>query len=223
MTEIADLRTTPRFVLDPPFEGSFRGEPVRIFNIAEDGLQIEVRQRIEKGAWGELRFSLPTSPRVMRVEARVKWCRAAKGAGPAYSWPFRCGLAVQGVHALTLDSLSQLLELELLRLDEDSLERKREILQQKATDLDPVLPRAAEVPSIATLSSLIEAKRSAMAELTRNAEMLPRLAEAGRRNLALETGEQPAYDDEILAVWEYLHRCAPPRMIALAFDVDSGD
>lgn len=223
MSEIADLRSAPRFVLEPPLEGSFNGEPVRIFNIGEEGVQIESRQKMPRGAWGELRFSLPTSPRVLRIDVRTKWCRAAKSAGPAFSWPFRCGLEAEGVHALTLDSLSQLLELEMLRLDNDSLERKRAILQQKAADLDPVLPRAPERPSIGTLSSLVEAKRQAMFELTRNADLVPRLAEAGRQNLARETGEVATYEDEILAVWEYLHRCAPPRMIALAFDVDSGD
>ena len=219
---VSDLRSAPRFILDPPLEGSFRGEPVRIFNIGEEGVQIEVKSRVERAEYGELRFSLPTSPRVLRVYGRVKWCRPARGGGPAYSWPFRCGLAIEGIHTLTLDSLAQLIELELAKLDRNSLERKRELLQKTALNLDPDLPRSEQTPIISTLSALVEATRSASSELSRNPAAISRLAEAGRRNLQAESGEALAYEDEILAVWEYLHRCAPPRMIALAFDIDSG-
>lgn len=217
--EVEDLRKKPRFVLEPPLEGSFRGESVRIYNIAEDGVQIETRERVQRSDSGDLRFSIPTSPEVLRVYGRVKWCRAAKGRGPAYTWPFRCGIEVQGLHALTLETLAQLLELEMAKPDAASMERKRELMGRAKTS-DDGLPRAPEPPIVNALSGLMDAVRGALAFLGKQPAAIPRLAAAGRVHLRATQNEVGDYEDEILAVWEYLHRCSPPRLIALVFDLD---
>lgn len=216
--QVRDSRRKPRFLLDPPLEGSYRGEAVRIYNIGEDGVQIETRERVLKGDTGELRFSLPTSPKVMRMYGRVKWCRAARTSGPAYSWPFRCGVEVEGVHALTLGTLAELIELEMAVPDASSLERKKKLAAKVPAHEQDGLPRATERPSVETLSSLIDAVRSALAALARRSEAIPKLAAVARQS----GGRSMDYSDEILAVWEYLHRAAPLNMIALVFDLDSG-
>lgn len=219
--EVQDSRRKPRFLLDPPLDGSYRGEPVRIYNIGEDGVQIETRERIIKNDSGELRFSLPTSPRVMRMYGRVKWCRTARTSGPAYTWPFRCGIEVQGVHALTLGTLAQLIELEMAVPDAASLDRKKRLMEQQAPPGKDDLPRAAETPCVDTLSELIDAVRNALAALARQREAIPKLADVARGKVPA-ADQDACYGDEILAVWEYLHRCTPPKMIALVFDLDAG-
>ena len=219
--DVQDSRRKPRFLLDPPLEGSYRGEPVRIYNIGEDGVQIETRERIIKHDSGELRFSLPTSPKVMRMYGKVKWCRTARTSGPAYTWPFRCGIEVQGVHALTLGTLAQLIQLEMATPDAASLERKKKLLSQTQGPETDDLPRAPEVPQLDTLSALIDAVRGALATLARQREAIPKLAAVARPHVSMDD-QGSCYGDEILAVWEYLHRCTPPKMVALVFDLDTG-
>lgn len=220
-TSAEELRHALRFLLEPPLEGTFNGEPVRIFNIGEEGLQIELRHQIRESDAGEILFSLPATPRLFRVSARVRWCHAAKDSSRDDAWPYRCGLEVEGMTAATLRSLGELVELELARADTRSLERRKQLLQQPAGDLDPRLPRAASPPALNTLGGLVEAVRGALAELTREPGTIHQLAEAGRRDLR-KAGEPDEYVDEVLAVWEYLHRCTAPRMIAMVFDLDPG-
>jgi PilZ domain-containing protein len=64
-----DLRTGPRFFLNPPIHGSANGTPARVIDVGAKGLRIELRQRIEPGSPVEVVF------KSFRIRGTVLWCQ----------------------------------------------------------------------------------------------------------------------------------------------------
>ena len=208
--DVKDLRRGPRFILDQPIAATYEGQPVEIYNIGETGIQFEHRQRIHRGTFGELRFSLPISPRVIRLQGRVAWCRMARKEDALSVWPFRCGLRVEGLHALTIESLAEMLKARLLRPDRDSLERKRKLALSRPAEGRSEPPP----PPPVTLEECITRVQIARAELRRDPGAA-RLAAAEGKTAWIGAGES----DELIAVWQKLGRVIDPALIAVVFDL----
>lgn len=214
--EVTDSRRTPRFILDPAIPGTFNGVPVMIYNIAEGGVQFEHKERLSRFVYGDLLFSLPISPRVIRLGGHVAWSRVARKGGELQPWPYRCGLRVENLHALTIDTLAQLLRVKSVRPDRDSLERKRKILLERQREqlMTPGLAPEEVPPPPLTLEECIERVQSARRHLRRNADIARELAASGRREW-----REGAASDETIAVWQQLRHSVDPALISLVFDL----
>lgn len=211
--EVTDARRGPRFLLEPPIEGAFNGDGVSIYNIGENGIQFEHRTAIPPGTHGELRFSLPHSPRVIRFFGRVTWCRMAKKPGSRVSWPYRCGVRIEGLHNLTLDTLAKLLRAKLIRPDRDSLERKKKLLgSRKSTRRETTSVMPFEAPL--TLEECISRVQTARARLAGDPQLMRSCLVEGR---AAWPGEPES--DEIIATWHLLGGSTSPELVVMVFDL----
>lgn len=211
--EIEDFRKGPRFIVEPPIRGSLNGEPVEIYNIGEWGIQVEGRSKVARGSYAELRFALPISERVVRLEARITWCRQAKKSG-TLDWPYRCGLRIEGLSAFTVESLAQLLRARVVRPDRDSLERKRQLAREqrllRAADEKPAPPP----PPPVSLDDAIARVQEARTILRSHPELLTAHAKQGRA--ACDAREASL---EVVAIWSYLEGIIDPSIIAVVLDL----
>lgn len=207
-------KRSPRFQLDPPIEATFGSERVIIYNIGERGIQIEYPGKVAPDTMDTLRFSLPTSPRVIRARARVLWCRASKKDDPLKSWPYRCGLQLDGVAALSLETLAQMIELSVARpLPSIPRTEPTRPVQRESEEL----PRASWVPSpplsLEQTMALVQSARGELARLT--SAQRAALAAEGRR---LGTG---AFGEEIFEIHAYLRHAIEPRVISMVLDISA--
>jgi len=206
-------KRSPRFQLDPPIEATFGAAPVIIYNIGERGIQIESPGKVAPNTSDTLRFSLPTSPRVIRAQARVLWCRAAKKDDPLKS-SYRCGLQLDGVAALSLETLAQMIELSVAR-PMPSIPKTQ--ATRPAQRQPEELPRASWVPSppmsIDQTMALVQSARGELARLT--SAQRAALGAEGRR---LGTG---AFREEIFEIHAYLRHAIEPRVISMVLDISA--
>lgn len=214
-SEVVDSRRTPRFILSPAIPGTFNGEPVLIYNVAEGGVQFEHKEKLTRFTYGDLLFSLPISPRVIRLGGHVAWSRMAKKTNDLQPWPYRCGLRVENLHALTIDTLAQLLRSKSVQPDRQSMERKRKLMLERQRE-QVVTPGVVldEVPPPLTMEECIERVQSARRQLKHNPDIAQELAQSGRR----EWREAPA-SDELIAVWQQLRHSVHPALISVIFDL----
>lgn len=207
-------KRSPRFQLDPPIEATFGTERVLIYNIGERGIQIESPGKVDTNTLDNLRFSLPTSPRVIRARARVLWCRVAKKDDPLQSWPYRCGLQLDGVPALSLETLAQMIELSLAR-PMPSVPRAETARPDRRQAEE--LPRASWVPSpplsLEQTMALVQSARGELARLSR--AQRAGLAAEGRR---LGSG---TFSEEIFEIHAYLSHAIEPRVISMVLDISA--
>lgn len=210
--EVEDFRKSPRFIVEPPIRATLNGEVVEIYNIGEWGIQFEGRTRPLRGSYAELRFALPLSERVVRLEGRIAWCRQATKRG-TLDWPYRCGLRVEGLSAFTIESLAHLLRARVVRPDRDSLERKKQLARQQRL-LSAVDDEPASTPPPVSLDDAIARVQEARAVLRGHADLLTRHAKTGRA-ACTERGASL----EVVAVWDYLGRVVDPAIIAVVLDL----
>jgi hypothetical protein len=212
---VSESRRTPRFILDPAIPATFEDIPVLIYNIGESGIQFEHKQKIQRFQWGEVRFALPISPRVIRLQGRVTWCRMARGSDPLQPWPYRCGLAVEGLHALTIDTLAGLLRSKSARPDRNSLERKKKLLLERQSE-EVILPGSVveTIPPPLTMEECINRVQSARSELRRDPANAALMLSSGQ----LAWRDAPA-SDEVVAVWQQLRQSVDPALISVVFDL----
>ena len=64
-----DLRSGPRFFLNPPIHGFANGNAARVLDVASKGLRLELRRMIEPGERVEVAFG------PMRLRGTVLWCQ----------------------------------------------------------------------------------------------------------------------------------------------------
>lgn len=207
-------KRSPRFQLDPPVDATFGAQPVVIFNIGERGIQIETPAKVAPNTLDTLRFSLPTSPRMIRAQARVLWCRAAKKEDSLKSWPYRCGLQLEGIAALSLGTLAQMIELAIAR-PMPSLPKVQPARPEQRQSQE--LPRASWVPSppisLDQTMALVQSARGELSRLT--SAQRAALGAEGRR---VGTG---AFREEIFEIHAYLRHAIEPRVISMVLDISA--
>jgi hypothetical protein len=217
LPEVHDARRGPRFIVDPPIQAVLGSHQVQIYNIAEGGIQIEVPEKLPRSMYAEIRFSLPISPRVIRLEARVAWCRQARKDGLATAWPYRCGLRIEGLTAFTVESLAALLRAHVVRPDRNSLERKRRLIEERRRanlTLAPEPPARPALPPPITLEDCIARVQAARAVLRNDLALSAHSLAAGRRAW---TG--PDANAEVIAIWQYLDRVVDPSIVSVVLEL----
>ena len=213
---VEDFRRSPRFIVEPPIPAVLGTHHVQIYNIGESGIQVEVAEKLQRGLYAEMRFSLPISPRVVRLEGRIAWCRQAKKNDFTQQWPYRCGVRIDGLTAFTIESLATMLRTKIVRPDRDSLERKRRMLEerQRASALALAPEPAPSVPPPATLDECITRVQAARVMLRNDMSLSVRSLAAGRS--AWTGGEASA---EVIAIWQHLGRLVDPAIISVVLEL----
>ncbi len=71
-----NLRTTERFLIDPPLSGQFGSKPVSVCDISVKGARVRHAHVLEMGAKAMLRLALEGRPAPVSLEAVIVWTQA---------------------------------------------------------------------------------------------------------------------------------------------------
>lgn len=210
---IKESRVHDRFVAVPPLSANMGRSPISICDLGAEGLQIEHSEPLRPHDQCTISFEDPWKRSTIELEARILWTRVFKD--PSGHYLYRSGVKV-GSPATLKQALNSLLQKGAARLDEESLERKRRTLEERANDvLGQMFVRAAGATASERLltQAQIASIHHAADRLNANPDEAKRWAVLARfavnndpRHIAIRNGN---VDDEFLAVWEYLDEAIP--------------
>lgn len=214
---IKESRVHDRFVAEPPLSANMGRSPIAICDIGAEGLQIEHSEPLSPHDQCTISFQDPWKRSTIDLEARILWTRLFKDSSGHYR--YRSGVKV-GASAALKQALNSLLQRGAARPDEESLERKRRTLEDRA---DEVLGQMFVRPARVTVSerqltpAQIASIHHAADRLYANPDEARRWAVLARfavnndpRHMAIRSDD---VDDEFLAVWEYLDEAIPVSFI----------
>jgi hypothetical protein len=218
---ITDSRSAARFKIDEPLHGSFANADVVIQDLAESGVQVEHAEPLRLATTG--RLALKLGEMAVTVPAIVIWSRLSQTANAKGKLLYRSGLRLEANLEQFAQVINTLAGSGLLRPDHESLERKKQKVQDKQEQLAS-RPSVMPIPQVATIAPdqllLIQHARE---RLQTNSEEAVKwynrakysLSEEGHRIVDEVTIQ---HRDEVLAVWEYLERSIDIMTIARAFE-----
>jgi CheY-like chemotaxis protein len=209
---VADSRSAPRFVAEPPIPGSFGAIGMRIVDLAERGAQIEHDEPLKLAASGRLMIA---SSFPMELRARVVWSKLLNLPGRA---TYRSGLVIEEKQEIVSHALKVLVRDGKARMDGLSLDRKKQAALERELKRGKKKPR---LETIAVSADDILLVRQARERLRLNAQDATRWYNRARHTIAVglakDLDERTAHRDEVVAVWEYLDRSMSLTEIARVF------
>jgi CheY-like chemotaxis protein len=211
---VADSRSAPRFVADPPIPGSFGAIGMRIVDLAERGAQIEHDEPLKLAASGRLMIA---SSFPLELRARVVWSKLLSLPGrPTY----RSGLVIEEKQEVVSRALKVLVRDGKAKMDALSLDRKkRSARERELRRAARAGKKTAQPPSLSPDDILLV--RQARERLRLNAEEATRWYNRARYSTASgetnDLDERAPYRDEVVAVWEYLDRSMILPAVARVF------
>ena len=135
--EIIELRKGDRFVATEPVSGTFGPVDVVIVDLSLSGAQLSHPQPLRIGTRGKLTFH--RGDITATVVAHVVWSHLSKtGSGMSYV----SGLKLDSVEPQYGMALNSLLRAGVLRKDTDSLDKKKERMQEREAMRKSQMPRA---------------------------------------------------------------------------------
>ena len=206
---VEDLRSSDRYILTEKLAGSFGSVQVVLIDIGEQGVQIEHAQPLRLATTGRLWFKHAGVS--VSLHAFVVW---SKLSGRQY----RSGLRIDEAAAEFVSTLETLEEHGIIRKDDDSLNRKRQRIEEreKAKSGQPVMKHVPQEPDISPDQVLlIQHARKRLKDNFDEAQKWYSRAYFSLRT----TGEATKYPEDVLAVWEYLERSVPLPIIKRVFDM----
>jgi hypothetical protein len=216
MPEPQELRTADRFDLAPPLEGLFGNATVTIHNVGVRGVQVEHSDPLRLGLEARLTTSVPEWPEKIDLRGRVVWSRLSKRPDVGGKYLYRSGIRFNEDVYFSPKALGQLARAGVARLDQRSLERKREALlrrdQQRATHSTKAAQRV-EISADHLL--LVQHARN---QLQMNPTEAQKWYQRARFSPAVLDGTQLPYREDVVAVWEYLGRTVDIEIVAAAFE-----
>lgn len=192
--KIFDARRATRWVVDPPLPARLGRTAISICDFGEAGLQIEHDEALTTKR-APLRWTVDGAGVTLELESEVLWTRLLPSVTepPRYRYRSGIGIGERDARAVRL-TLERLVEHGSARLDADSLERKRRVVESRAE------ARADSAPELAATT---EAKILAVhSGLAREPENLRRWEAIGRKRLPVPSGAGATA--EVIAVWEAL-------------------
>lgn len=220
MTDVHELRSYERYVLDDPLIGSFGSAEVHVIDLGEQGAQIEHALPLRVATVA--RFWFKRAHIAVSVQALVVWSRLSKHKAPDGKLLYRTGLRVEEGAEDFASAIAQLSEKDLIHRDAESLERKRKQREERAMakNASPTMRMIrtdTDVPPDQAL--LIEHARERLRSNPDEAQKW-----YSRAYFAIRQGQTPLaaeltnYREDVLAVWEYLERSVPLTVIARVFE-----
>jgi len=213
---VADSRSAPRFVAEPPIPGSFGAVGMRIIDLAERGAQIEHDEPLKLAANARLMIA---SSFPLELRARVVWSKLLNLPGrPTY----RSGLVIEEKQEIVSRALKVLVRDGKAKMDALSLDRKKRAARERQ---DRRAAKAAK--SSAQVSSLnpddVLLVRQTRERLRINASEATKWYNRARHSMAVgeakDLDERAPHRDEVVAVWEYLDRSMNLQAVARVFSL----
>jgi hypothetical protein len=215
-TRIEEMRSTDRFDVFAPIEGTWKSEPVLIENLSARGARIETMRRLDADSAGVLSFEVPGGNLSVSVNAKVAWS-AMKSVDPS---TFRNGLFIDEKPELLRLAIGQLCQDGRASLDTISLGLKLKVIRARARQLAPSY-KSVETAGVPTEQYvLIQCVRE---ELRLNPDEAMHWYRRARLTISdpATRAAAPAIADhpDALAVWEYLDRSIDPSIIGRTFEL----
>ena len=220
-------RSSYRFRVQEPLQGSFGAIPVSIRDLSETGIQIEHTQALPRGFSGTLSYSIPGGKKEINLHAELRWSEVAGDRGNT----FRSGVAVdQNTEALS-SSLDLFIRKGIARLDRGKPEKTTHpVAGYAASDAASgfviadghLATPTLEQPDQEVTFDEIRVVEQARERLASSFEESLRWYNRGRYALAEESVQKAVagirHREDVLAVWEFLGRTLDIATIARAFD-----
>lgn len=210
--EVSDARSEDRYRVQLRLEASFGGTDVVLVDLGEHGAQVLHPVPLKLGAIARLTFMAPPSNQQVRVHGTVVWSRMSAKPDAAGRRNYSSGIRIDDPDNSLPTLLPRMVEVNALRLDNLSLEKKRKVLldKEKARQM-PGLKMVGQRPRMPDDVILLVRQ-------TRN-RLQDNPAEAvkwyNRAKFSLDqSGVQIHQRDEVLAIWEYLERSIEIEIIA---------
>ena len=127
--QVSDLRAAERFVPNEPITGCFGSSDVSLLNIGPGGVKISHSHPLRIGTRG--RFWFRHGELTITVQARLVWSHLSKDPANGGTLAYHSGLHVEGSDPVLADALQTMLARGVLRQDLESLEKKRQRLEER--------------------------------------------------------------------------------------------
>ena len=218
-SDVEELRSVKRFVIDPPLRGAFANVDITIDDFGERGVQAEHAGPIKLGSVSRLVFTIPMTQEVVRIEARVAWSRLSKKPDANGKYLYRSGLRVEGDSDVMKATLARMVHFSMARSDTSSLDKKRKALVERARSraaspvLKPMTSRGPDIPP-----DQIMLIRQARARLQAMPEEAVKWYNRVRYSQANAGDPVHKHRDEVVAIWEYLERTIDINVITRVLD-----
>lgn len=218
--EIAELRSTERFVFTEPVPGSFGAASVEVTNVSSRGAQIEHAQPLRLGLRARLWFK--RGDITVTVQALTIWSHLSKTPNAHGKYLYQSGVRIEHDDPEFDQALQQLLDRAAITPDSASLEKKKrkaleKIAQKNGRPIVKLLRPEIDIPPDQQL--LIEhARKQLLADPVEAQRWYQRAKYAiteGGANIAADAIRNR---EDVLAVWEYLERSVEISTIAIAFE-----
>ena len=127
--QVKELREAERFVVTEAVTGSFGAAEVVVLNIGERGVKISHPQPLRIGTRGRLNFRHRNVNAA--IPARVVWSHLSKDPNAGGKLVYHTGLHIEAGDTSLSAALHSMLQLGLLRQDLESLDRKRQLAEER--------------------------------------------------------------------------------------------
>lgn len=214
---VVECRTEDRYSVTRRVEGRLAGVDVVVVDMALHGAQLRHSTPIKPRSTVRLAFSAQGCETRISLPARVVWSRLAEKAAPGGERPYCSGVRLEDPEGTMASMIGQLLNVKAARLDKDSIERKRTVVEkrERSKQQPDIKFFGANVPRVPDDVILLvrQTRRRLQANPAENVRWLNR----ARYSLD-EAGVQIHHRDDVLAVWEYLNRSVGLDIIARVLD-----
>lgn len=209
---IDEERSEQRFEILRRIEGNLGKVEVVFRDIGDHGMHVQHTLPIRLGTEAQLRFSVPDSDLSVLLTGLVVWSRFES---PGDTRPYHSGVRVDDPEQVLRRVLDSLHASRGVRLDEESMARKKKSLEEKARARQA--PRLRQVGAQRIPDDVILLVKQARQRLQGNPAEMVRWFNRAKFSLN-EVGGQIHERDDVLAVWEYLERSVELSIIARVLD-----
>jgi hypothetical protein len=215
MQTVKEHRGADRFVVIEPLPGSFGAAAVTILNMAHQGVQIEHAQPLRLSTRARLWFKHGAV--AASVQGKVLWSHLSHSTDENGKLLYRSGIRIDEDMKPFTDAMEKLAFSGLIRLDVESLDRKRKRLEE--------LERARIGTPTVTLMRGVEATipsdrvlliQQARERLQANPDEALKWYNRAKFSTTDETVLH--HREDVLAVWEYLDRSVDLATIQRVID-----
>ena len=217
--DITDLRNSDRYFVTEKLSGSFGSASVILIDVGEQGVQIEHAQPLRLATKGRLWFKRAEVS--VSLHAFVVWSRLSKTPNDQGKYVYRSGLRVDEGADEFLSAMQMLHEHGVIRKDTDSLNRKRQRLEEREQEKlgKPIMKRVATESDITPDQVLLieHARKRLKDNFDEAQKWYSRAYFALRDGRTGVNADLMRYPEDVLAVWEYLERSVPLSTIKRVF------
>lgn len=206
-------RAETRYTLLRRIEGALGKVDFVLCDIGDRGLLVQHASPIRLGTEAPMNFSVPDAGLSVHLRAIVVWSRFAS---PENTRPYRSGVRVNDPDGVLRQAIEKLRTARAIRLDEDSMARKKKALAEKVRARQaPRMRQTGHAPRIP--DDVILLVKQVRQRLQANPSDLVRWFNRAKFSLN-DAGDQIHERDDVLAVWEYLERSVELSVISRVLD-----